>query len=108
MAVKYLAKQRYVAIAADPAAARTKVARLTPRGRAALDAYRDRLAAIEAGWEKRFGAGTIRGLRRALGGFAGGPVAEPYPECWRAKVPAPETLPHYPMVLHRGGYPDGA
>jgi hypothetical protein len=32
----------------------------------------------------------------------------PYPEGWRASVATSETLPHYPMVLHRGGYPDGA
>jgi hypothetical protein len=32
----------------------------------------------------------------------------PCPECWRARVPAPSVLPHFPMVLHRGGYPDGA
>lgn len=33
---------------------------------------------------------------------------EPYPDGWRAKVRRPEVLPHYPMVLHRGGYPDGS
>jgi len=27
---------------------------------------------------------------------------------WRAKFRRPEVLPHYPMVLHRGGYPDGS
>ncbi|MGA2826507.1 MAG: hypothetical protein ABSF03_10325 [Streptosporangiaceae bacterium] len=37
-----------------------------------------------------------------------GPVLEPYPGNWRADVRAPRTLPHYPMVLHRGGYPDGS
>jgi hypothetical protein len=33
---------------------------------------------------------------------------EPYPDNWRASVRAPRTLPYYPMVLHRGGYPDGS
>ena len=33
---------------------------------------------------------------------------QPYPDGWRAKVRAPETLPHHPMVLHRGGFPDGS
>jgi len=28
---------------------------------------------------------------------------EPFPKGWRASVPRPRTLPHYPMVLHRGG-----
>jgi hypothetical protein len=27
---------------------------------------------------------------------------------WRAGEPTPSTLPHHPMVLHRGGYPDGS
>jgi hypothetical protein len=33
---------------------------------------------------------------------------QPYPDGWRASVRAPATLPQYPMVLHRGGYPDGS
>ena len=33
---------------------------------------------------------------------------EPQEENWRARVPPPRLLPHYPMILHRGGYPDGA
>jgi hypothetical protein len=33
---------------------------------------------------------------------------EPYPDGWRAKVRRLEVLPYYPMVLHRGGYPDGS
>ena len=33
---------------------------------------------------------------------------EPYPDNWRASVRRPVTLPYYPMVLHRGGYPDGS
>jgi methyltransferase (TIGR00027 family) len=33
---------------------------------------------------------------------------DPYPDNWRASVRRPVTLPHYPMVLHRGGYPDGS
>lgn len=27
---------------------------------------------------------------------------------WRAPLRRPVTLPHYPMVLHRGGFPDGS
>ena len=33
---------------------------------------------------------------------------EPYPDNWRASVRRPATLPHFPVVLHRGGYPDGS
>lgn len=28
--------------------------------------------------------------------------------CWRSWVRTAETLPHFPMILHRGGYPDGS
>ena len=31
----------------------------------------------------------------------------PYADGWRASSKPAETLPHYPMVLHRGGYPTG-
>lgn len=33
---------------------------------------------------------------------------EPYPGNWRASVRRPATLPYFPVVLHRGGYPDGS
>jgi hypothetical protein len=26
----------------------------------------------------------------------------------RAQLASPETLPHFPMVSHRGGFPDGS
>jgi hypothetical protein len=32
----------------------------------------------------------------------------PYPDGWRAAAGAPALLPHYPMVLHPGGFPDGS
>jgi hypothetical protein len=37
--------------------------------------------------------------------FAG---IEPPDAGWRASVRKPVTLPQYPMVLYRGGYPDGS
>ena len=30
------------------------------------------------------------------------------PDCWRARLPRPDTLPHHPVISHRGGYPDGS
>lgn len=117
VAIGFLEKRRYVVIEPGPLAARTKLARLTPKGQAARDAYRHRLAAIEESWEARFGKDEIRGLRESLERFVGKPGSqplplflglEPYPEGWRASVPKPITLPHHPMVLHRGGYPDGS
>jgi hypothetical protein len=92
------------------------VARLTPKGRVGQDAYRQLLGAIEQRWQARFGHDNIRKLREVLGRSAGEPSAqsplfrglEPYTDGWRASVRKPATLPHYPMVLHRGGFPDGS
>ncbi|HET9971558.1 MAG TPA: SAM-dependent methyltransferase [Streptosporangiaceae bacterium] len=101
----------------DPAASRGKVARLTRPGQRAQREYRELTDAIEQRWQRRFGAGVTGALRAALEPLATSPDGgacpllaglEPYPDNWRAAVPAPVTLPHYPMVLHRGGYPDGS
>jgi DNA-binding MarR family transcriptional regulator len=115
MATGYLQKRGYLVIQADPSAGRTKLVRLTPKGREAQGAYRERLRVIEARWQARFGD-EIRNLREALELLIGESTArsplfrglEPYPDGWRASVPKPSTLPHFPMVLHRGGYPDGS
>jgi hypothetical protein len=93
------------------------VARLTPGGRTARDGCRGLLAAIEDGWQERFGSAGVRGLRQALDRLAVAPGGqpsplwlglEPYPGGWRASVRRPRTLPHFPMVPHRGGFPDGS
>ena len=74
------------------------------------------------------GPGAIDALRRSLlsviGQRDGGRPRlaqglQPYPEGWRARGPylrqttavlndPAAALPHYPMVLHRGGWPDGS
>ena len=72
---------------------------------------------IERRWREEFGAEVVDGLRGALEELAVGDGdgrprlfagLQPYPDGWRASVRRPRTLPHYPMVLHRGGYPDGS
>jgi len=72
---------------------------------------------IEERWRERFGGDKIGDLRKSLERLVGGAGAEgsslfrglePYPDGWRASVRKPETLPDYPMVLHRGGFPDGS
>jgi DNA-binding MarR family transcriptional regulator len=117
MALGVLEKKRVVVIEPEQAGSRVKVARLTAKGVAARDAYRQRLGNIEEQWQSRFGKDTIRKLRKLLEGLVGEPNAErsplfrglePYPDGWRASVKKPSTLPHYPMVLHRGGFPDGS
>jgi methyltransferase (TIGR00027 family) len=99
----------------DPAASRGKVARLTPEGAATQRTYRNLLGTIEQRWRERFGADAINALRRPLEELAaeGHPPPlfsglEPYPDGWRARVRPAAILPYYPMVLHRGGYPDGS
>jgi hypothetical protein len=117
MAVGFLKQRRYLVLESYPASSRTKMACLTPKGLEAQHAYRRLLAAIEARWQFRFGSGAIAALREPLEHLVGDPAATPsplllamppYAEGWRASVSKPDTLPHYPMVLHRGGYPDGA
>jgi DNA-binding MarR family transcriptional regulator len=101
----------------DPTASRGKVARLTPKGHKAQDKHRRALIRTEEQWQVRFGEGNISSLREQLGLLVGEATAQqsplfqglqPYPDGWRASLPERETLPHYPMVLHRGGFPDGS
>jgi hypothetical protein len=110
VALGFLAKRRLVVESGQ-------LVRLTPKGRLAQEAYRKQLAVIEERWLARFGADGIRKLRESLERLVGEPTAQrsplflgltPHAEGWRASIPKPETLPHYPMVLHRGGYPDGS
>jgi methyltransferase (TIGR00027 family) len=101
----------------DPAASRGKVARLAPQGLQAQRLYHEFVGTIEQRWRERFTASAIDALRTSLAALAtasdGAPPPlfgglEPYPDNWRAAVRRRATLPHYPMVLHRGGYPDGS
>jgi methyltransferase (TIGR00027 family) len=101
----------------DPSAGRGKVARLTLPGQRAQRRYHELTAEIEQRWWDRFGDGAPGALRAMLEPLVTAPEGElpslfgglePYPDNWRAAVRRPDTLPHYPMVLHRGGYPDGS
>ncbi len=116
-ALGVLLRSRLAAEEPDPAAARGKVVRLTPRGLLARGLYLELSGTIEDRWRDRFGRGTIEALRQPLEalaiGSAGQPPLlfqglEPRPDNWRAQVRPPSLLPYYPMVLHRGGYPDGS
>ena len=101
----------------DPAASRGKIARLTPRGLDTQRLYHEFVGTIEQRWRERFTGSAIGALRTSLEALATAPDGEtpplfaglePYPDNWRAAVRRPAILPHYPMVLHRGGYPDGS
>jgi hypothetical protein len=75
------------------------------------------LATVEKDWSVRFGIETLAELREPLAKLAGDGTPKgsalfkglkPYPEGWRAAVRRPSTLPQFPIVLHRGGFPDGS
>jgi hypothetical protein len=112
-ALSLLTRRGYVAVTSG----RPRTAGATATGHAARDAYAHRAADIEAGWERRLGPDVVRSVRSALeplacdGSAKSSPLfaaLEPYPDGWRAQVPRPDTLPHFPMVSHRGGFPDGS
>jgi len=117
MALGWLEARDLVVVGPDPAGSRAKVAQLTAAGREAHVAHEALARRIEAGWRERYGESTIAEARRALAALVGSGDASdsplwrglaPYPDGWRASVPRPGTLPHFPAVLHRGGYPDGS
>ncbi|MGA9798514.1 MAG: MarR family winged helix-turn-helix transcriptional regulator [Terriglobales bacterium] len=115
--LSFLVKRGYAIVKPESPSSRVKTLVLTPKGRDAQEIYLRRLGAIEKDWRARFGDDTIRTLREVLERLAGPPGErtpplfrglEPHADGWRASVPRPEHLPHYPMVLHRGGFPDGS
>jgi len=116
-AMGVLVRSRLAVEAPDPAATRGKVARPTIAGIVAQSVYHELVGIVEQRWQERFTGGTVSALRRALETLAAATDGQPpplfggltpYPDNWRAQVRPPGILPHYPMVLHRGGYPDGS
>ncbi len=115
MSVGFLERVGCAALEPEPLAHRGKVVRLTTKGQNAQAKYLRLLADTEAQWQTRFGEDLAR-LRDLAEGLVGVPGRssrlwqglEPYPDGWRASARKPEILPHYPMVLHRGGWPDGS
>jgi hypothetical protein len=108
-----LAKTDYVVVEGAPSPKRA--VRVTPAG-AKLQADHRRLHARIG---KRWGADLRTSLERILDHPDLSAGLQPYPDGWRASKPyAQQTeavlgdprgrLPHYPMVLHRGGWPDGS
>ena len=128
MALGFLAKRGCVTVAPDPDEPRTKRARLEPKGTKALEAYNSLVALIEERWKVRCGVNSYLALSQSLQSFidrtnGDSPLLseglKPYPTGWRASQPyltqtnailtsPADALPHYPMVLHRGGWPDGS
>jgi len=89
--------------------AKAKEIAITDAGRQAVAEADAVIATVEAGWPRELRAG----LEPLVGDgtVEGSDLAEaihPPPETWRARRPRPLTLPHHPVVSHRGGYPDGS
>jgi hypothetical protein len=117
MALGFLEERQFVVSEADPAGGRFKVARLTAAGQQGQEHYHRLLASIEIRWQHQFGSDIVQSVRRGLVPlveqrpgqrsplFQG---LEPHPDGWRAAVSRSTTLPHYPMILHRGGFPDAS
>ncbi len=114
MALGFLEKRGHVKVASNERGAKTVT--LTAHGSEAQRDAMKRTRDVEERFRRRFEA-DVDALRRALEPIVGtasrngSPLfacLEPYPEGWRATVRAPEVLPYFPMVLHRGGYPDGS
>jgi hypothetical protein len=104
------------------------VASITASGRAALTEGIRRLTGVETAWEREHGTAAVDRLRAAMdrilaeGQGPGSAMAEgltPHDGGWRTYKPyraqtdavvgdPRAALPHHPMVLHRGGFPDGS
>ncbi|HTW46951.1 MAG TPA: hypothetical protein VMD92_03320 [Acidobacteriaceae bacterium] len=113
----WLARHGYAVAGTAPAPGKGKQIRLKETGLVAQEQYGKKLRAIEKRWAGRFGEDEISQLRASLEPIVGDGTAgksplfqglTPYPDGWRAKVQPPALLPHYPLVTHRGGFPDGS
>jgi len=127
MSVSYLEKTGYAESRSDPSASRGKIMVLTSLGRQMKHTSHEHVRELEAKWESRFANGAVEELRDALRALLDRREGtrwllayglQPSPDGWRNRQPYraqtmrfiddPRTLPHYPMVLHRGGWPDGS
>lgn len=118
----WLSRQSLVAV--EPkSSGRGKVASLTAAGNDAQAEHMRRLSAVEQAWAARFGTHAVESMRSALDSLLtheAFTAALVTPENgWRGRgrykhltkrfIDRPtEALPRYPMILHRGGWPDGS
>lgn len=113
MATRWLATRGFAEIVTAAGPPRRRLLRLTATGLAARGCYDELSAAIESGWRDRFGVVAVDALRSALEAVVGdgsellAGLAAPR-GTWRAAQPAATALPHFPLVLHRGAFPDGS
>lgn len=117
MSYTWLKRHDYLVEEPSPSG-RGKAVRLTERGYFEKGRYAEIIDSTERAWVETISAEPYANLRTALKPFTDqmdGPDAllfeglkPPHPEIWRAKLPPRTVLPHHPMVLYRGGWPDGS
>jgi DNA-binding MarR family transcriptional regulator len=105
-AVGYLERAGLAEVVPAPGTKRGKAAALTARGEKAKTSGAAKLAALEAAWDKRYGPVVAR-VREALAPIAPADPEHP-PGTWREEGKPLARLPRFPLVTHRGGFPDGA
>ena len=86
VALRILAKRRFIAVGPEPGAGRSRLARLLGRGLVAQGLYRERPAKLEAGWRRRAGDATLRRLRTTLEAIVTAPAGERAP-MWQGLEP---------------------
>jgi hypothetical protein len=113
--VTWLEKEGHVAV-------ESREARVTPVGKDAQEERSRRSTELEETWSERHGRPEVTRLRAALEAVLDGNLGtrlEPPAGGWRGTgryrpltaafvADAREHLPHHPMILHRGGWPDGS
>jgi DNA-binding MarR family transcriptional regulator len=120
----FLERRGYAEVGPDPAGGRGKLTSLTDQGRRVRNRYPRLVDLLDGRWTQRFGGGLAEVVSELLRHRDGDSPTlarglQPYPDGWRARTPyltqtravladPASALPQHPMVLHRGGYPDGS
>ncbi len=116
MSINYLIKKGFV-IEEPVTTGRGKAVRLTEQGYQEKCKYSQILNDVEAIWVKKTSTQQVSALKTAVLKLMrhdenGIPLLSQglvvHPPLWRAKEPKRTVLPHHPMVLYRGGWPDGS
>jgi hypothetical protein len=113
MALGFLERRKMAHITSE---GRLRTVRLAPAGVEARARCTQLGQEIEERWSERIGAASVQRLRGALEQVVAGTTGEALLRAvaasseggWRAAAGLPRRWPWQPMVLHRGGYPDGA
>jgi DNA-binding MarR family transcriptional regulator len=115
--LRALQHRKLATVGPDPSGRRLRVASLTRIGSERHRQAVELTGVVEERWRQRYGKQRLDALADALTPIAGPPENPTgplwaglyrYEEGWRSSLPRPDTLPHHPVVSHRGGYLDGA